>query len=164
MNIQTEDFLTIDDAVKFTRTSESTVRRFVRSLSDKDKGKYIRREGKRLFIAKTALQDAFDLLPGIEDTKEVELVAFQRQALQEASRMTSRLQEQNERLFSEVQKANEDLKTAWSLIDNLKSEVYRLTSEVKRLEAPSGDKDNHLFIFAVALSLLAIAFIVWYIA
>lgn len=157
MNSQTNDFLTIEDAIQLTRTSESTVRRFVRRLSDADKNRYVRKEGKRLFIAKAALQDAFDLLPGIEDAKTVDLVSFQRQALQDASRMTNRLQEQNERLFSEVQKANEDLKTAWSLIDSLKSEVFKLTAEVKRLEAPDNKQDKFLYVSVVVVCFATIA-------
>lgn len=162
MTGQTNDFLTIEEAVQLTRTSESTVRRFVRSLPEESKRKVIRKEGKRLLIAKEALQEAFDLLPGVEDVQSVQLVSFQRQQLQEGAKLASRLTDQNERLLTELQKTSEDLKSAWSLIDHLKSEVFRLTAEVKRLEAPSVSKsDSVVYYFAVALCLIVIAVLVF---
>ena len=110
MNKQKTDFLTIEDAVKLTRTSESTVRRFLRSLPEADRVKVVRKEGKRLYIAKQALQEAFDLLPGIEDQQSADLVTYQRQQLQEAAKLTSKLTDQNDRLLNELTKTSEDLK------------------------------------------------------
>ena len=162
MTIQMNDFLTIEEAVKLTNTSESTVRRFIKSLPEDRKRKVIKKEGKRILIAKEALQEGFDLLPGAEDVQSVELVNFQRQQLQEGAKLTSRLTDQNERLLTELQKTSEDLKSAWSLIDHLKSEVFRLTAEVKRLEAPSTSKaDRVVYYFAVALCLIVIAVLVF---
>ena len=149
------DFLTIEDAVKLTRTSESTVRRFIRSLPEADRVKVVRKEGKRLYIAKQALQEAFNLLPGIEDQQSADLVTYQRQQLQEAAKLTSKLTDQNDRLLNELTKTSEDLKTAWSLIDNLKAEVFRLTSEVKRLEAPEKTDKLQLAVIAVCVVVIA---------
>lgn len=163
MNKQKTDFLTIEDAVKLTRTSESTVRRFLRSLSEADRVKVVRKEGKRLYIAKQALQEAFDLLPGIEDQQSADLVTYQRQQLQEAAKLTSKLTDQNDRLLNELTKTSEDLKTAWSLIDNLKAEVFRLTGELKRLEAPGSkaEKTDRLQLaFIVVLCLLVVLLVV----
>ena len=160
MTSQMKDFLTVEEAVQLTRTSESTIRRFCRSLSEEQRRKAIRKEGKRLFISKSALQEAFDLLPGIEDGKSADVVAFQRQQLQESAKLTSRLTDQNERLLTELTKTSEDLKTAWSLIDHLKSEVSRLTADLKRLEAPgagsSSKFDRFLYVGAIVFCIVAI--------
>lgn len=160
MTSQMKDFLTVEEAVQLTRTSESTIRRFCRSLSEEQRRKAIRKEGKRLFISKSALQEAFDLLPGIEDGKSADVVAFQRQQLQESAKLTSRLTDQNERLLTELTKTSEDLKTAWSLIDHLKGEVSRLTADLKRLEAPgagsSSKFDRFLYVGAIVFCIVAI--------
>lgn len=160
MTSQMKDFLTVEEAVQLTRTSESTIRRFCRSLSEDQRRKAIRKEGKRLFISKSALQEAFDLLPGIEDGKSADVVAFQRQQLQESAKLTSRLTDQNERLLTELTKTSEDLKTAWSLIDHLKGEVSRLTADLKRLEAPgagsSSKFDRILYVGAIVFCIVAI--------
>jgi hypothetical protein len=160
MTSQMKDFLTVEEAVQLTRTSESTIRRFCRSLSEDQRRKAIRKEGKRLFISRSALQEAFDLLPGIEDGKSADVVAFQRQQLQESAKLTSRLTDQNERLLTELTKTSEDLKTAWSLIDHLKGEVSRLTADLKRLEAPgagsSSKFDRFLYVGAIVFCIVAI--------
>ncbi len=148
-----KDFLTIEETVKLTKTSESTVRRWIRSLTEEQRKEIIKKEGKRLYILTKALQEPFDLLPGIDDTKGVDLITFQRQQLQEGAKLTARMTEQNERLFSELTKANDDLKTAWSLIDSLKAEVFRLTSEIKRLESPEAPEGRNSAIYYVAIVL-----------
>ena len=148
-----KDFLSIEETVKLTKTSESTVRRWIRSLTEEQRKEIIKKEGKRLYILTKALQEPFDLLPGIDDTKGVDLITFQRQQLQEGAKLTAKMTEQNERLFSELTKANDDLKTAWSLIDSLKAEVFRLTSEIKRLESPEVPEGQNSAIHYVAIVL-----------
>jgi DNA-binding MurR/RpiR family transcriptional regulator len=101
MTGQTNDFLTIEDAVKLTGTSESTVRRFVRSLDADQRQKHVRKEGRRVLIAKALLCDAFGVVPGMEDQDAAnDLVSFQRQQLQDAVRIQSKLTEQNDRLLT----------------------------------------------------------------
>lgn len=156
MTGQTNDFLTIEDAVKLTGTSESTVRRFVRSLDADQRKKHVRKEGRRVLIAKALLCDAFGVVPGMEDQDAAnDLVTFQRQQLQDAVRIQSKLTEQNDRLLTELQKTNDDLKSAWSLIDHLKGEVFKLTTEIKRLEAPKKE-DQRLFAVAVVVCAVTI--------
>jgi hypothetical protein len=95
---------------------------------------------------------AFDI---VQDGHSDDLVELQRKMIQDVTRVTDHLTQQNDRLLFELQKATDDLKTAWSLIDQLKGEVFRLTSEVKRLEAPK--TNSILFVVAVFLCLAVIA-------
>lgn len=161
MTSQTNDFLTIEDAIKLTGTSESTIRRFVRSLDPDQRRKHVRKEGRRVLVAKALLCDAFGVVPGIDDHDAAkDVVSFQRQQLQDAVRLQNKLTEQNDRLLTELQKTNDDLKSAWSLIDHLKGEVFKLTTEIKRLEAPKKE-DQRLFIVAVAVCALTILLLLW---
>lgn len=161
MTGQTNDFLTIEDAIKLTGTSESTIRRFVRSLDADQRRKHVRKEGRRVMVAKALLCDAFGVVPGIDDQDAAkDVVSFQRQQLHDAVRLQNKLTEQNDRLLTELQKTNDDLKSAWSLIDHLKGEVFKLTTEIKRLEAPKKE-DQRLFIVAVAFCALTILLLLW---
>ena len=152
MTSQKNNFLTVEDAVRLTRTSESTIRRFIRSLDSEQRRKYTTKDGRRIMLDQAFVCSAFDI---VQDGHSDDLVELQRKTIQDVTRVTDHLTQQNDKLLSELQKATDDLKTAWSLIDQLKGEVFRLTSEVKRLEAPK--TNSILFVVAVVLCLVVIA-------
>ena len=54
-----KDFVTIQQAVKITGTSDSTVRRWLRQLPIQDGQKYVRREGQKVVISRSFLIQSF---------------------------------------------------------------------------------------------------------
>lgn len=158
MTSQKNNFLNIEDAIRLTGTSESTIRRFIRSLDSEQRKKYTFKDGRRIMLDKLFVCSAFGI---VQDGHSDDLVELQRKTIQDAHRMTDHLSKQNDRLLSELAKASDDLKTAWSLIDQLKNEVFRLTSEVKRLESPKDEGSSFLVYLVGAVCLFAVVVLVY---
>lgn len=130
------DFVDIEEAIRLTDTSDSTVRRWLRQLTAEQKDRYIRKDGRKLVIDRSFLSREFhlidDQLPGSVPT---DLVKFQQQQLEQKDKQIERLQDQNDKLLVDLQRKDEDLKSSWSLIRSLQDENSDLKSNVKALQA-----------------------------
>lgn len=130
------DFIDIEEAIQMTGSSDSTVRRWLRQLTDDQRERYVRKDGRKLVIDKSFLQRSFHLteeqLPGQAPT---DLVKFQQQQLEQKDKQIERLQDQNDKLLTDLQRKDEDLKSSWSLIRSLQDENSQLTGSVKALQA-----------------------------
>lgn len=164
------DFVTIEDAIRLTGTSDSTIRRFLRSLDHADKMQHTRKTGKKVLVRKVFLLKRFgvpeDFLQAKEAGQDNDLINFQRHQLQDASKQIGRLTDQNDVLLQQLQKSQEDLKASWSIISGLKDQLLQLSTELKSLKAPEGPADRSdrlLYIGAIVISVAAAVALIWYV-
>lgn len=153
-------FVTIQEAVQLTRTSDSTVRRWLRQLNSQDQ-KHIRRTGQRLFIERSFLERAFRIEDGLE---VVEYIPGRQEGSADLQQLLQRQQDNIDRLLEENSKKDADLKDAWSMITTLKEEALQLAFQVKALQVakPEVEQPDQLQRFAViALVIIAAALTVW---
>ena len=155
-----KDFVTIQQAVKITGTSDSTVRRWLRQLPIQDGQKYVRREGQKVVISRSFLiqsfgvdqVEVFDALPDIPPHQ----IDFQN--------ILSRQQDQIDRLLEDNARKDQELKDAWSVITQIKQDAVRLAYELKALQSGQAveDKGARLQALAViALAVVIVALVVW---
>lgn len=152
-------FVTIQEAVQLTRTSDSTVRRWLRQLNSQDQ-KHIKRTGQRLFIERSFLERAFRIEDGLE---VVEYIPGRQEGSADLQQLLQRQQDNIDRLLEENSKKDADLKDAWSMITKLKEEALQLAFQVKALQgAKPEEQPDQLQRFAViALVIIAAALTVW---
>lgn len=137
------DFIDIETAVKLTKTSDSTLRRFLRDLKKDDRQKYVSRQGRKVVIERQFVLRSFDIsedfIPEEKHAGKVakipfDVVEFQRQQLTEKDRQIRQLQDHNDRLLSDLKDKDHDLKASWSKISALQDENKLLTADVKALK------------------------------
>lgn len=175
------DFIDIETAIKLTKTSDSTIRRFLRNMKQEDKDKYLTREGKKVVIERKYLLRSFDVNEDFvpEDRPAAsgktakpasvpfDLVEFQRQQLTEKDKQIGKLQDHNDRLLSDLKEKDQDLKASWSMISNLQEETKQLTASVKALKQAEQVEDKAaskyntlLFVLVVVIAFIAIYIVV----
>ncbi len=153
-------FVTIQEAVKLTGTSDSTVRRWLRQLNSQDQ-KHVRRSGQRLFIDQSFLEKAFK----VEDGAELaEYIPQRQEASADLQHLLQRQQDNIDRLLEENSRKDADLKDAWTMIQRLKEEALSLAYQVKALQAGNNkeEKSDQLQRFAVIALLVIIGALVIY--
>ena len=136
-------FVTIQEAVKITKTSESTVRRWLRQLNSQEQ-KNVRRSGRQIFIERSFLLNSFQV-EQVETLSEYTPEAYTQSA--DLSKLMQRQQDTIDKLLQDNARKDDDLKNAWSLITKLKEEAKQLTHQIKTLSQPDHSNDrNDLFI------------------
>lgn len=146
-------FVTIQEAVKITKTSESTVRRWLRQLNSQEQ-KNVRRSGRQIFIERSFLLNSFQV-EQVETLSEYTPEAYTQSA--DLSKLLQRQQDTIDKLLQENARKDDDLKNAWSLITKLKEEATQLAIQVKALSQPDYSNDrNDLFIKIAVIILIVI--------
>lgn len=146
-------FVTIQEAVKITKTSESTVRRWLRQLNSQEQ-KNVRRSGRQIFIERSFLLNSFQV-EQVETLSEYTPEAYTQSA--DLSKLLQRQQDTIDKLLQENARKDDDLKNAWSLITKLKEEATQLAIQVKALSQPDYSNDrNDLFIKISVIILIVI--------
>ena len=136
-------FVTIQEAVRITKTSESTVRRWLRQLNVHEQ-KNVRRSGRQIFIERSFLLNSFQV-EQVETLSEYTPEAYTQSA--DLSKLLQRQQDTIDKLLQDNARKDDDLKNAWSLITKLKEEAKQLTHQIKTLSQPDHSNDrNDLFI------------------
>lgn len=148
------DFIDIDTAVRLSKTSDSTIRRWLRTLPAAERQKYVSRQGKKLVISKAFIQKSFQV-EAVVSGKQQEVAApvqsFNvQQQLAEKDKQISRLQDLNDRLLADLKVKDDDLKVAWS-------KVLSLQDENKLLAAGQHDRQQPA---SIAVFLLVVCVII----
>jgi hypothetical protein len=159
-------YLTIQEAVKLTQRSDSTIRRWLSHLNSHEQ-KYIRRDQKRLFIEQSFLMRSFGLSDDLIVTAEVSDYTPDRHHHQpDIASLLQRQQDNIDRLLEDNIKKDAELKDAWSIITKLKEETLQLSYQLKALTDGKNTSDDkvkdyspHLMALLIALILLMAYFI-----
>ena len=155
-----KDFVTIQQAVKITGTSDSTVRRWLRQLPIQDVQKHVRREGQKVVIDRSFLGQSF----GVDQVEVTEGLPDKAPKQLDLQNILSRQQDQIDRLLEDTARKDQELKDAWSVITQLKQDAVRLAYELKALQSgqTGEDKGARLQALAViALAVVIVALVVW---
>lgn len=138
------DFIDIDTAVRLTKTSDSTIRRWLRTLPTAERQKYVSSQGKKLVISKAFLQKSFQV-EAVASGKPQEVAApvqafsileIQKQQLAEKDKQISRLQDLNDRLLADLKVKDDDVKAAWSKVLSLQDENKLLAAGQQDRQQP----------------------------
>lgn len=156
-----KEYLTIQEAIRTTGTSDSTVRRWLKSLDTQSYKVNVKSEGRRLFIKRSFLIQSFKAL----NVEEVELTGSRKQG-PDLQQLLNRQADQIDQLISENVRKDDEIKTAWNIILNLERETARLSGELKRLSSPAPahneDTANTAALFFMALTAFAALALVAY--
>ena len=153
------DFVTIQQAVRITGTSDSTIRRWLRQLPIQDVQRHVRREGQKVVISRSFLNQSFavdqvEVFDALPDTTNQ--INFQN--------LLSRQNDQIDRLLEDNARKDQELKDAWSVIAQIKQEAVRLAYELKALQSgQAGEPKSDRFqtLTAIVLLVVIVALVVW---
>jgi DNA-binding transcriptional MerR regulator len=153
------DFVTIQQAVRITGTSDSTIRRWLRQLPIQDVQRHVRRDGQKVVISRSFLNQSFavdqvEVFDALPDTHQH--INFQN--------LLSRQNDQIDRLLEDNARKDQELKDAWSVITQIKQEAVRLAYELKALQSGQAVEDKSARIqtlTAIVLLVVIIALVVW---
>jgi hypothetical protein len=122
--------VTIKTAVRLTKKSDSTVRRWLRDLPGHDVSKYVRRDNGRVLIDRAFLIQSFDL----DQVPTVSVDGFDPPGRPgvNVDAIIEHQARQIDTLLDQVANKDNELKNAWSM-------VLQLQNELKRLQAPTAD-------------------------
>jgi hypothetical protein len=160
-------YIDIPSAVSLSGTSESSVRRWLRGLSEADREKYVRKEGKRVTVEKSFLLRSFqvhDFSRQAEVQEDSTLASFALRQLAEKDRQIRHLEAQTDSLLSDLREKDNSLKAAWGKITALTDENKLLASQVKSLSAGGSQSADRLSVIAFILFVLVAAVALWLIA
>ena len=153
-------YISIQRAKELANISDSTVRRWLKSLTEKEKNLHTYTQGRKILIEYSFFVQAFQIEQAKERTQLQQPGVNVQQIINNQATQIEKLLEENSRKDSE-------LKNAFSLILSLRDKIDNLNGQIKQLETvksgklEDGERMQQIYIGVLVLCLVVL--VIWFI-
>lgn len=145
--------ISIQQARQIANISDSTVRRWLKSLTEKEQSLHIYKQGRKILIDYSFFIQSFE----VEQQKDKQV---QNTGGVNVQQIINNQANQIEKLLEENRQKDTDLKNSFTLILSLRDRIENLTGELKRLETSkeggTSERLTNIYTGALVVTLVAI--------